>query len=128
MNGASTAIGAAGAVYPAAERNSPHQSQGASHARPVRADSERGGTLASAQRVVSESLGSAGFVDLTASFNDNVVRSLRYHPMEAEIEDLKPGMLDELLSWARSKIAMDASLALAAQARVSSEAAIKLLT
>ena len=100
MNGASTASGAAGSVYPPGTHNSLHSSDGASHTRQVPHDSDPGGALASAEKVLSQSLGSAGFVDLTVSFNESFVRGL-HCPVLAEMEDLTPGMLEELMSCGR---------------------------
>ncbi len=128
MNGAGTAIGAAGSIYPPVKQNHPDLSEGARHAEKGRTVSDASGTLTSAENALSRSLGSAGFVDLNASFKESFVRGLHYHHAEAGVEDLKPGVLDELMSWMTSKIAADSSQALAAQARVSAEAAIHGLT
>jgi len=128
MIGASTAIGAAGSVYPPVTHKSPHLSDGASHSRQMQADSDKSGALASAERVVSQALGSAGFVDLSVSFNDSFLRGLQYSPVETGMEDLKPGVLQDLVSWAATRIAMSAADAMEAQAWVSPEVAVKLLT
>ena len=127
MNGASTAIGAAGSVYPPNNQDRSHASKQDHPSRYKVAGSEKSGVLTSVEQALSQSLGAAGFVDLTDSFSENFRRRLRSLPREAEMEDLKPGVLEDLLAWTRSQITGRGRLALAAQARISSEAAVRLL-
>jgi hypothetical protein len=45
-----------------------------------------------------------------------------------DIQDLRPGVLNDLKSWVSSKLTADPKQALQAQARVRPQAAVKLLT
>jgi hypothetical protein len=126
MFGACTAIGAAGSVYPPGGNSHSHLSSDSHHTRPKPVESD-GGALSSARNALSRSLGSAGFVDVTMPFEDSFASALRYRPPEMEIGDLKPGVLMDLMSWGPKKLTAHPRRALAAQANVSPEAAIRLL-
>jgi hypothetical protein len=129
MNGASTVLHAAASVYPPVGHNHrSHLSSDADHTRHNRVNSDAGGPLASAQNALSQSLGSSGFIDITVSFAESFQRCLCYHPTATEMADLKPGVLKDLMSLLKSRIAADPKQALGAQPRVPAQAALKLLT
>ena len=86
------------------------------------------GPLTVAGRTLAESLSRFGFIDLTASFQENFAMYLEFRATESDSEDLKPGALRNLMSWLRSNIAAEAEQSVRAQARVSPQAAVKLLT
>jgi hypothetical protein len=86
------------------------------------------GALAAARTAVSDVLASSGFVDLTGPHQQNFEVYLTHGPVEAKIEDLKPGLLSDLEAWVRSQILGDAQQALQIQANVPSQGALKLLT
>ena len=86
------------------------------------------GPLTAGKKTLAESLSSSGFIDPAASLQENFAMCLKYQPPSVEIGDLKPGMLKDLVSWVKSKIAAQAQRSAQAQAHVSPEAAVKLLT
>jgi hypothetical protein len=86
------------------------------------------GALALARTALEENLARSGFVDLTGPHQENFEVYLTHGSVEAEIEDLKPGLLSDLEAWIRSKLLGDAQQALQIQANVPAEGAIKLLT
>ena len=76
---------------------------------------------------MSHSLGSSGFLDIAASFEESFTRSLHYPPVEEELADLSPGALKEIMTLVTRKITADREQALAAQAHVPGPAAVRLL-
>lgn len=127
MIGASTAIGVAGSVYPPAGHNNSHLSQNTNHVPRKPADAEGRGALASAADALSRSLGSSGFLDIAASFNESFTRCLHYQPVEKEFGNLNPGAMREVMALVTRKIMADPKQALAAQAHVPGPAAVRLL-
>lgn len=86
------------------------------------------GPLAAAKKMLAQSLSRSGFIDPTASLQENFAMYLRYHVAEAESGDLKPGALRNLVFWLMSQVAADAERSAQAQAHVSPEAAVTVLT
>jgi hypothetical protein len=127
MNGAQSVTGVAGALpllpghghspssgYPQAQRGALH----------VRAD----GPLTTAKKALAKSLRGSGFIDPTASLQENFATYLAYRAAEAERGDLQPGALQNLVSWIRNKVAAEAERSVQAQAHIRPEAAVRLLT
>ena len=94
----------------------------------VRAVSEHQGPLGSARNRVGEALNSTGFVDVTGPLDANFRTYLNRGPVEMEIGDLKPGLLNDLADWVASELANEPEQAMQIQAWVEGRAAIKLLT
>lgn len=129
MNGANGTTSVAGILYlPPGHNNSSPPSSVRPRAERESLNAGVGGPLAASKRTLAESLSSAGFVDLAASLQENFAMCLKYQPVEVEIGDLKPGVLRDLVSWVKSTIAAQAQRSAQAQAHVSPEAAVKLLT
>jgi hypothetical protein len=128
MNGANGTTSVAGVLHlPLGRNNSPPPSGRA------RADRETvhagaDGPLAAGRRILAESLSNSGFVNLAASLEENFTMCLMYQPATTEMGDLKPGALRDLVAWVKSKLAAQAQRSTQAQAHVSPEAAVKLLT
>jgi hypothetical protein len=85
------------------------------------------GALAAADKALTRILAGSGFVDITAPFAESFTTNLRYRPVEAELDDLKPGALAELMALVRSQGVADPDRTLQAQAQVAPQAAAKLL-
>jgi len=129
MNGANGTTSVAGLLYlPPGHNNSSPPSSARARAEREVLNAGTDGPLAAGRRTLAESLTSSGFVDLAASLQENFAMYLKYHPPEVEVGDLKPGMLRDLVSWVKSRIAAQAQRSEQAQAHVSPEAAVKLLT
>jgi hypothetical protein len=94
----------------------------------VRAAAAHHGALGLARTAVREVLSKVGFVDVTGSLDANFETYLSRSPVEMEIEDLKPGLLSDLVSWVAGVLAGDPTQGLEAQAHVQPRAAVKLLT
>ncbi len=86
------------------------------------------GVLDEARTAVRQVVGSNGFIDVTGPAAGNFEVYLRHAPVDLNMEDLKPGLLKDLASWVASEIGSGSSGALAAQANVRPDAAVKLLT
>ena len=86
------------------------------------------GPLAASREAVHEALTNTGFVDVAGASGDNFKTYLDRQPFEMEVGDLKPGMLEDLKAWVASEIANNSNQAQQAQAQVSAEMALKLLT
>lgn len=86
------------------------------------------GALAGVRDVLKQTLGSTGFVDLTGPQQANFKTYLNRSPVEMDIEDLRPGLLNHVASWVVSKINGEPDQALRAQANTRREIALKLLT
>lgn len=72
--------------------------------------------------------GNSGFADFTGQGRENLRIFLDFKGVEIEINDLKPGVLVDVGSWAASQIASNPEHAEHVQARVRPDAAVKLLT
>jgi hypothetical protein len=94
--------------------------------RPV--DSGGDGALATADRVLNQVLGSAGFVDISAPFAESFGACLEYQPTSAEPQSDLPGALEQLMAFMTSRLAADPDRSVQTQARVPPEAAARLLT
>jgi hypothetical protein len=127
MNGASTAIGVAGPLYPPIGHNRSPSSPEAKEAQPEPVAAEDG-ALASAKRALSQSLGSSGFLDPSAPFDQSFAGLLQYQPVEGLTGDSQPEIVQALLSSIKQRLAANAEQTLAAQARVGPKAAVELLT
>jgi len=127
MNGANGTTSVAGVLHLPLGNNSPPLS-GRTRAERESLNAGADGPLTAARKTLAESLYTSGFVDPAASLQENFAMYLKYHASEAESEDLKPGALKELVSWVRREIAADAERSAQAQAHVSAEAAVRLLT
>ena len=128
MNGAKGTTSVAGVLYlPPGSNNAP-PSFGRSRAERESLNAGSDGPLTAVKKTLAESLAISGFVDPGASLQENFAMYLKYHPAKVEMEDLKPGALSDLVSWVKSEIAADAEQSAQAQARVSPEAAVRLLT
>jgi hypothetical protein len=91
-------------------------------------DSDDKGALSAARSRLTQELGSAGFVDPAGGLLDNFRAVLGHHPVEMDIDDLRPGLLSELSEWVASVLEGTPEQAVDAQAHVRPQAAIKLLT
>lgn len=94
----------------------------------VRAVSEHNGPLGSARNTVREALNNTGFVDVTGPLDANFRTYLNRNPVEMDIDDLKPGLLNDLADWVANELANEPEQAMQIQAWVEGRAAIKLLT
>jgi hypothetical protein len=65
---------------------------------------------------------------MAGPLHENFEVYLNRRPVEMDIEDLKPGLLNDVAAWAAGEIASEPRQALQAQAHVPPEGAIKLLT
>jgi hypothetical protein len=127
MNGASTAMGVAGPLYPPVGHNRSHPSPEADHAQQEPVASEDG-ALASAKRALSQSLRGSGFLDISAPFDQSFAGLLHYQPVEVGTGDSPPEIVQALLSLVKHRLAAHAAQAVAAQARVGPKTAVELLT
>ena len=85
------------------------------------------GVLDTARTAVRQDVGSNGFIDITGPAGTNFEVYLTHTPVDLNMEDLKPGLLQDLASWVAREIGAGSNEALAAQANVPPEAAVKLL-
>jgi hypothetical protein len=127
MNGASTTTGVAESLCRPVVHNRSRLSFDADPAERKPVNPGQDGALACAEKALSEALGSSGFLDVTAPFDESFMMRLNYHPIEGQIEDPRPGVLEELLSLLKSEIAADPKQTRDVQARVPAEAAVRLL-
>jgi hypothetical protein len=125
MNGVESSTHAAGMVRALVGREGVLPAQGI---RQGSTDPLDVGALTSTREAVKEALSNTGFVDVTGSAQENFEVYLSRQPIEMAIEDLKPGLLNDLTSWVASQIAAHSQGALDAQAGLPPEAAVKLLT
>jgi len=86
------------------------------------------GALALARSTVRQAMGRCGFINVAGKILDNFKVFLEGPSFRAEIDDLSPGVLDELVAWVASQLAAKSDEAAQAQAHVPPETAIKLLT
>jgi len=85
------------------------------------------GALDLARTAVRQVLGNTGFVDVTGPATTNFKVYLTRSPVELSMEDLKPGLLNDIASWVASVLAGAPEQGLQVQAHVSPDAAMKLL-
>ena len=86
------------------------------------------GVLDTARTAVRQVVGSNGFINVTGPVTRNFEVCLRHTPVDLNMEDLKPGLLKDLVSWVASEIGSGPSGALAAQANIQPDTAVRLLT
>ena len=86
------------------------------------------GALAQARGAVRQAMAAAGFISIAGKILENFKVLLEGPAHGVEVEDLKPGVLEELITWVAAQIAAKSDQAMQAQSHVRSEAAIKLLT
>jgi len=128
MNGANGTTSVAGVLdLPLGYSNSP-PSSGRTRAERESLNAGTDGPLTAVKKTLAESLTSSGFIDPAASLLENFAMYLKYRPAAEEMGDLKPGALRDLVSWVKSEIIADTEHSAQAQAHVSPEAAVKLLT
>lgn len=128
MNGVESATYVEGSLRAVLGRREPRGDFGASE---VAKDTDvipEGGALAKARGAVRQAMASAGFVNIAGKILENFKASLECPARGMEVEDLTPGVLEELIAWVADRIAARSDQAIQAQAHVRPEAAIKLLT
>ena len=94
----------------------------------VRAAFQYEGPLSSARETVRQAVNSTGFVDVTGPLDANFRTYLNRGPVDMEIGDLKPGLLNDLADWVAGELANEPERAMQIQAWVEAQTAIKLLT
>jgi hypothetical protein len=84
--------------------------------------------LAATRERVRQALGSDGYAEMAGPLHENFEVYLNRRPVEMDIEDLRPGLLNDVAAWAASEIAGEPEQALQVQANVPPQGAVKLLT
>ena len=129
MNGVESATNVEGTVRAVLGRREPGRALGAKREAARDADViPEEGALAKARDAVRQAMARSGFISIAGEILENFKVLLEGPAHGMEVEDLKPGVLEELIAWVAAQIAAKADQATQAQAHVRSEAAIKLLT
>ncbi len=86
------------------------------------------GHNASLKSMLTDALGASGFIDIAGGIRTNFRMLVGDRPDNSvDMDDLKPGMMVELVAWVASKLKGDAQIARNAQANVDPQRAISLL-
>lgn len=128
MNGVESAIAASGAVRAVPGLAGLQDALNAGAINGSSDDSDDKGALSAARTRLTQELSSSGFVDPGGGLLANFKAVLDHHPVEMDMEDLRPGLLSELSEWVASVLEGAPDQAVNGQARVRPQAAIKLLT
>jgi len=128
MNGVESATNAEGTVRAVLGQADSERAFGAKEATRDADVIPEEGALAKARGTVGQAMASSGFINIAGKILDNFKVLLEGPALGMEVEELKPGVLDELIAWVASQIAAQSDQATKAQAHIRSEAAIKLLT
>ena len=84
--------------------------------------------LAHTRERVNRAIGGDGYVEITGPLHENFEVYLNRRPVEMSIEDLRPGLLNDVAAWVTSVLAGEPEQALQGQAHIQPQAAVKLLT
>ena len=128
MNGVESATYVEGTVRAVLGRQGPRHGLGAGETAKDTAVIPEEGAVAKARGAVRQAMASTGFISIAGKILENFKVLLEGPAHEMEVEDLRPGVLDELIAWVVEQIAAKSDQATQAQAHIRAEAAIKLLT
>jgi hypothetical protein len=86
------------------------------------------GPLSLVRSRIGDDLIRSGFINLTGKILDNFRVFLNGQPPMMDVQNLKPGILEQLNEWVAEALTANPDQAVAAQANVRSEDAVTLLT
>ena len=87
------------------------------------------GYISSSRGMVSEALGASGFIDIAGGVFANFTMLVSDRPEDSvDMEDLKPGMMTELVAWVASELAGNPEAAQNAQGHIDPQRAVRLLS
>ena len=87
------------------------------------------GYISSSKDMLSAALGASGFIDIAGGVFANFTMLVSDRPDDSvDMEDLKPGMMTELVAWVASELADNPQTAQNAHGRVEPQRAVRLLS